>query len=56
MSNGHTQACEGILGEGEGQIFMALLDVDAQVIILLPGLLEGGTAQIQLVGFGHGSQ
>lgn len=55
MSNGHIPACEGILGESENHVSMALLDIDAQVTIL-PGPLEGGSVQIQLMEFGHGSQ
>lgn len=34
---------------------MALSDIDAQVTIL-PGPLEGGSVEIKLIGFGHGSQ
>lgn len=49
------QACWGISGSGKSQISLALLATDAQVTIL-PRLLEGGSAQIQLTGFGHSSQ
>lgn len=49
------QACWGISGSGKSQISLALLATDAQVTIL-PRLLEGGSAQIQLMGFGHSSQ
>lgn len=55
MWNGHIPTCEGILGEDENPVSMALLAIDAQVTIL-PGPLEGGSVQIQLMLFGHGSQ
>lgn len=49
MSNGHIPA-----REGENHISMVLLNIDAQVTIL-PGPLEGGSVQIQLMEFGYGS-
>lgn len=39
----------------ESQISMAFLDIDAQVTCL-SGLWEEGSAQKQLMGFGHSTQ